>query len=271
MLTTIHMEMLFVPPNPPAHCSPSPQIGACSAFLAAFGTISVWTFPWRSRIPKTIVLPPAPRPFFPRTRHPPKEDSSTSTSPEKGDEASQSWTIRGLDGDYDTAEQGYLHCGPSGSGHFVKMVHNWDRNTPWWGLRGRPESPQACRRRTQRPGGRCRDGPPLGDPEHYQYDIDISRVAEVWRRGSVVASWLLDLIANNALHQDPELSRFAEWVSDSGEGRWTCLAAIETGTPGPLLTTALYERFGSRGEADFANQLLAAMHYQFGGHSEKQD
>jgi 6-phosphogluconate dehydrogenase len=109
---------------------------------------------------------------------------------------------------------------------------------------------------------------PLSHPEHYQYDIDVAEVAEVWRRGSVVASWLLDLTAI-ALHEDPQLKSFGGQVSDSGEGRWTCLAAIETGTPAPLLTTALYERFSSRGEAHFANQILSAMRYQFGGHHEK--
>jgi 6-phosphogluconate dehydrogenase len=109
---------------------------------------------------------------------------------------------------------------------------------------------------------------PLTHPEHYQYAIDVAEVAEVWRRGSVVASWLLDLTAN-ALAADPHLGQFGGRVSDSGEGRWTCIAAIETGTPAPLLTTALYERFSSRGEADFANKILSAMRYQFGGHHEK--
>jgi 6-phosphogluconate dehydrogenase len=111
---------------------------------------------------------------------------------------------------------------------------------------------------------------PLGNPEDYQYDINLAEIAEVWRRGSVVASWLLDLTAN-ALHQDPQLSGFGGRVSDSGEGRWTSIAAIETGAPAPLLTTALYERFSSRAEADFANRILSAMRYQFGGHHEKQE
>jgi len=175
----------------------------------------------------------------------------------------------GRSGDYDTAEQGYLHCGPSGAGHFVKMVHNGIE----YALMGAyAEGLNLLKHAGVGRNIRTIDAEtaPLGDPEHYQYAIDISRVAEVWRRGSVVASWLLDLTAN-ALHQDPELSRFEGRVSDSGEGRWTCMAAIETGTPAPLLTTALYERFSSRGEADFANQLLAAMRYQFGGHDEKQD
>jgi len=175
----------------------------------------------------------------------------------------------GRSGDYDTAEQGYLHCGPSGAGHFVKMVHNGIE----YALMGAYAEGLNLLKHA---GVGCHiwmidaETAPLGDLEHYQYDIDISRVAEVWRRGSVVASWLLDLTAN-ALHQDPELSRFEGWVSDSGEGRWSCMAAIETGTPAPLLTAALYERFGSRGGADFANQLLAAMRYQFGGHDEKQN
>jgi len=174
----------------------------------------------------------------------------------------------GRSGDYDTAEQGYLHCGPSGAGHFVKMVHNgieyalmaaYAEGLNLLGHAGVGRAAQAIDAETA----------PLGNPEHYQYDIDLPRVAEVWRRGSVVASWLLDLTAN-ALHEDPALSRFEGRVSDSGEGRWTCMAAIETGTPAPLLTTALYERFSSRGEADFANQILAAMRYQFGGHHEKE-
>ncbi len=109
---------------------------------------------------------------------------------------------------------------------------------------------------------------PLRNPRNYQYAFDLAEVSEVWRRGSVVASWLLDLTAN-ALHQDPSLSDFGGRVSDSGEGRWTCMAAIESGAPAPLLTTALHERFSSRGEADFANQILSAMRYQFGGHHEK--
>jgi len=174
----------------------------------------------------------------------------------------------GRSGDYDTAEQGYLHCGPSGAGHFVKTVHNGIEyalmaayaeglNLLGHGSIGR--AAQVIDAETA----------PLSNPEHYQYDIDLPRVAEVWRRGSVVASWLLDLTAN-ALHEDPALSRFKGRVSDSGDGRWTCMAAIETGTPAPLLTTALYERFSSRGEADFANQILAAMRYQFGGHHEKE-
>lgn len=175
----------------------------------------------------------------------------------------------GRDGDYDTAEQGYLHCGPSGAGHFVKMVHN---GIEYALMAAYAEGLNLLKHAGVGRQVRTTDAEtaPLGDPEHYQYAIDIPRVAEVWRRGSVVASWLLDLTAS-ALHQDPELSRFEGRVSDSGEGRWTCMAAVETGTPAPLLTTALYERFSSRGETDFANQILAAMRYQFGGHGEKQN
>jgi len=175
----------------------------------------------------------------------------------------------GRGGDYDTAEQGYLHCGPSGAGHFVKMVHN---GIEYALMAAYAEGLNLLRHAGVGRAAQAIDAEtaPLGNPEHYQYDIDLPRVAEVWRRGSVVASWLLDLTAN-ALHEDPALSRFGGRVSDSGEGRWTCMAAIETGTPASLLTTALYERFSSRGEADFANQILAAMRYQFGGHHEKQD
>ena len=175
----------------------------------------------------------------------------------------------GRHGDYDTAERGYLHCGPSGAGHFVKMVHN--------GIEYALMAAYAEGLNILKHAGAGRDDrdidaetAPLDNPEYYQYDIDVSRVAELWRRGSVVASWLLDLSAN-ALHEDPQLSQFGGRVSDSGEGRWTSMAAIETGTPAPLLTTALYERFSSRGEADFANQLLSAMRFQFGGHHEKKD
>jgi 6-phosphogluconate dehydrogenase len=175
----------------------------------------------------------------------------------------------GRDGDHDTAEQGYLHCGASGAGHFVKMVHN--------GIEYALMAAYAEGFNILKHAGAGREDreidaetAPLANPEHYRYDIDLARVAEVWRRGSVVASWLLDLTAN-ALHEDPRLEGFGGRVSDSGEGRWTCMAAIETGTPAPLLTTALYERFSSRGEADFANQILSAMRFQFGGHHEKKD
>jgi 6-phosphogluconate dehydrogenase len=173
----------------------------------------------------------------------------------------------GRGGDFDSAEQGYLHCGPSGAGHFVKMVHN--------GIEYALMAAYAEGLNILRHAGVGREDQeldaetaPLGNPEHYHYDIDVARVAEVWRRGSVVASWLLDLTAN-ALQEDPGLDGFGGRVSDSGEGRWTCMAAIESGTPAPVLTSALYQRFSSRGEADFANRLLSAMRFQFGGHHEK--
>jgi len=173
----------------------------------------------------------------------------------------------GRSGDPSPAEQGYLHCGPSGAGHFVKMVHN--------GIEYALMAAYAEGLNILNHAGIGREDQvvdaetaPLANPEYYQYDIDVADVAEVWRRGSVVASWLLDLTAI-ALHQDRELKDFGGRVSDSGEGRWTCQAAIETGTPAPLLTTALFERFSSRGEADFANKILSAMRYQFGGHHEK--
>jgi 6-phosphogluconate dehydrogenase len=174
---------------------------------------------------------------------------------------------RGRSGEPNTAEQGYLHCGPSGAGHFVKMIHN--------GIEYALMASYAEGLNILKHAGIGREDQvadaetaPLANPEHYQYDFNLADVAEVWRRGSVVASWLLDLTAI-ALHADGELASFGGRVSDSGEGRWTCQAAIETGTPAPLLTAALYERFTSRGEADFANKILSAMRYQFGGHHEK--
>ncbi len=169
-----------------------------------------------------------------------------------------------------TAEQGYLHCGPSGAGHFVKMVHNGME----YGIMAAYAEGLAILRKAnvgkQANGAVDAETTPLRDPEHYQYDLDLRDIAEVWRRGSVIASWLLDLTAN-ALLQDPNLSKFAGHVSDSGEGRWTIKAAIDEAVPAQVLTTALYERFSSRGEADFANKLLSAMRYQFGGHLEKSD
>ena len=169
-----------------------------------------------------------------------------------------------------TAEQGYLHCGPNGAGHFVKMVHNGMEYGIMAAyaeglsiLRGANVGKQAN-------GAADAETTPLRDPEHYQYDMNLRDIAEVWRRGSVIASWLLDLTAG-ALLQDPNLSKFAGHVSDSGEGRWTIKAAIDEAVPAPVLTTALYERFSSRGEADFANKLLSAMRYQFGGHLEKSE
>jgi 6-phosphogluconate dehydrogenase len=169
-----------------------------------------------------------------------------------------------------TAEQGYLHCGPNGAGHFVKMVHN---GIEYGVMAAYAEGISILRKANV---GKEANAPadaettPLRDPEHYQYDMNLPDIAEVWRRGSVIASWLLDLTAG-ALLRDPVLSKFAGRVSDSGEGRWTIKAAIDEAVPAPVLTTALYERFSSRGEADFANKLLSAMRYQFGGHLEKSD
>jgi 6-phosphogluconate dehydrogenase len=168
------------------------------------------------------------------------------------------------------AEHGYLHCGPNGAGHFVKMVHNGME----YGIMAAYAEGLAILRSAdigkQAHGAADAETTPLRDPEHYQYDLNLGDIAEVWRRGSVIASWLLDLTAN-ALMQDPSLSKFAGHVSDSGEGRWTIKAAIDEAVPAPVLTCALYERFSSRGEADFANKLLSAMRYQFGGHIEKSD
>ncbi|MFB1486208.1 MULTISPECIES: phosphogluconate dehydrogenase (NAD(+)-dependent, decarboxylating) [unclassified Thiocapsa] len=173
----------------------------------------------------------------------------------------------GRSGDFSRSEQGYLHCGPNGAGHFVKMVHN---GVEYALMAAYAEGFNILKHAGVGLDEHTVDAEtaPLANPEHYQYRIDVGEVAEVWRRGSVVASWLLDLTAT-ALRADPQLEGFGGRVSDSGEGRWTCLAAIETGTPAPLLTTALFERFSSRGEADFANQILSAMRYQFGGHHEK--
>ena len=166
-----------------------------------------------------------------------------------------------------TAEQGYLHCGPNGAGHFVKMVHNGIE----YGIMAAYAEGMGILRAAnigKQEHAIDAETTPLRDPEHYQYDIDLRDVAEVWRRGSVIASWLLDLTAS-ALLEDPTLSQFAGRVSDSGEGRWTIKAAVDEAVPAHVLTAALYERFTSRGEADFANKLLSAMRYQFGGHLEK--
>jgi 6-phosphogluconate dehydrogenase len=173
----------------------------------------------------------------------------------------------GLTGEPSTAEQGYLHCGPVGAGHFVKMVHNGIE----YGLmaayaEGMNVLHKANAGKTEREANA--ETTPLRDPHYYQYDIDIPQVAEVWRRGSVVASWLLDLTAH-ALSQTPDLAGFSGRVSDSGEGRWTILAAIDEGVPVPVLSSALFERFESRGEALFAYQLLSAMRKEFGGHAEQ--
>jgi 6-phosphogluconate dehydrogenase len=166
-----------------------------------------------------------------------------------------------------TAEEGYLHCGPSGAGHFVKMVHN---GIEYGLMAAYAEGMNVLKKANV---GRARrevdaETTPLRHPEHYQYDFNLPDVAEVWRRGSVVASWLLDLTAI-ALLKSPELSDFSGRVSDSGEGRWTVAAAIDEGAPAHVLTAALYERFASRGEADFADRLLSAMRFEFGGHVER--
>jgi 6-phosphogluconate dehydrogenase len=166
-----------------------------------------------------------------------------------------------------TAEHGYLHCGPSGAGHFVKMVHNGIEYGIMAayaeGLNILHHANAGTQRRTV-----DAETTPLRHPEHYPYDLKLADIAEVWRRGSVIASWLLDLAAL-ALLQSPDLAKFAGRVSDSGEGRWTIAAAIDEAVPAPVLSAALYARFGSRGEADFADKVLSALRYEFGGHEEK--
>jgi 6-phosphogluconate dehydrogenase len=166
-----------------------------------------------------------------------------------------------------TAERGYLHCGPSGAGHFVKMVHNGIE----YGIMAAYAEGLGVLRGANvgtRAGAVDAETTPLRAPEHYQYDLDLRDIAEVWRRGSVIASWLLDLTAA-ALVKDPALSGFAGQVSDSGEGRWTITAAIDEAVPVPVLSAALYQRFSSRGEADFPDRVLSALRYEFGGHLEK--
>jgi 6-phosphogluconate dehydrogenase len=166
-----------------------------------------------------------------------------------------------------TAEQGYLHCGPSGAGHFVKMVHNGIE----YGLMAAYAEGLGVLRDANRGNQESTadaETTPLRNPELYRYDLNLRDIAEVWRRGSVIASWLLDLTAGS-LVKDPSLAEFAGRVSDSGEGRWTIKAAIDEGVPVPVLSTALYERFCSRGEADYQDKLLSAMRYGFGGHLEK--
>jgi 6-phosphogluconate dehydrogenase len=172
----------------------------------------------------------------------------------------------GLSGAPSTAERGYLHCGPAGAGHFVKMVHN---GIEYGIMAAYAEGLNVIHKAN---AGKVEDEAsaekaPLRDAQYYQYDIDVAEVAEVWRRGSVVASWLLDLSAH-ALSKNPDLSGFSGRVSDSGEGRWTVLAAVDEGVPTPVLSSALYERFTSRDEDTFANQLLSAMRQEFGGHVE---
>jgi len=168
-----------------------------------------------------------------------------------------------------SAEHGYLHCGPNGAGHFVKMVHNGIE----YGMMAAfaeglnvLHNANAGKRTTEADA----ETAPMEEPKYYQYDIDTTAVTEVWRRGSVIESWLLDLTAA-ALHSSPDLSEFAGRVSDSGEGRWTSIAAIDEGVPTPVLTSALYSRFASRGLDDFANKVLSAMRKGFGGHDEKKD
>jgi 6-phosphogluconate dehydrogenase len=166
-----------------------------------------------------------------------------------------------------TAEHGYLHCGPNGSGHFVKMVHN---GIEYGLMAAYAEGMNILRAANVGNADHAIDAEttPLREPEHYQYDLNLPDIAEVWRRGSVVASWLLDLTAS-ALIKDPALSKFSGRVSDSGEGRWTIKAAVDEAVPTPVLTAALYERFSSRGEAMFQDKLLSAMRFEFGGHVEK--
>jgi 6-phosphogluconate dehydrogenase len=174
---------------------------------------------------------------------------------------------RGREGDPSPSEEGWLHCGPNGAGHFVKMVHNGIEYALMSAYAEGLNILQGANvGKTE--GVDDAETAPLRDPKYYKYDLDIAEVAEVWRRGSVVASWLLDLTAS-ALHDDPSLEQFGGRVSDSGEGRWTSLAAIDEGIPAPLLTAALYSRFASRGADLFANKIQSAQRKEFGGHSEK--
>jgi 6-phosphogluconate dehydrogenase len=173
----------------------------------------------------------------------------------------------GREGDPTPAEQGYLHCGPAGAGHFVKMVHN---GIEYGMMAAYAEGLNILERANIGAEQQEHDAEttPLRDPEAYMYDLPIAEIAEVWRRGSVVASWLLDLTAQ-ALAQDPKLDGFSGHVSDSGEGRWTVLAAVDEGVPAPVITASLYTRFESRGEGEFGNRALSAMRFGFGGHLEK--
>ena len=173
----------------------------------------------------------------------------------------------GRDGLETAAERGYLHCGPPGAGHFVKMVHNGIE----YGLMAAFAEGLNILRHAglgAHPTAADAETTPLRHPELYRYDFDLGEITEVWRRGSVIASWLLDLTAH-ALHQAPDLERFAGRVSDSGEGRWTLQAAIDEGVPSPVLSAALFQRFSSRGEAEFADRVLSAMRFEFGGHQER--
>jgi 6-phosphogluconate dehydrogenase len=173
----------------------------------------------------------------------------------------------GRSGDVSPSENGYLHCGPNGAGHFVKMVHN---GIEYGIMAAYAEGLNILKNANAGKVEREADAEtaPLEQPEYYQYDLDLPEVTEVWRRGSVVGSWLLDLTAAS-MQESPDLADFAGRVSDSGEGRWTSIAAIDEGVPAPVLTTALYERFSSRGLDDFAGKVLSAMRKQFGGHDEK--
>ncbi|CAM5196832.1 6-phosphogluconate dehydrogenase OS=Castellaniella defragrans OX=75697 GN=HNR28_002905 PE=3 SV=1 [Castellaniella defragrans] len=174
----------------------------------------------------------------------------------------------GRDGEPGPAERGYLHCGPAGAGHFVKMVHN---GIEYGIMQAYAEGFNVLRHAGigNRDHALDAETTPLRNPEHYQYDMDLPEIAELWRRGSVVSSWLLDLTAH-ALHQSPELDDFSGQVSDSGEGRWTLHAAIDEGVPVPVISAALHERFQSRGNAEFAHKILSAMRKEFGGHHEKE-
>ncbi len=173
----------------------------------------------------------------------------------------------GRSGEPSSAEQGYLHCGPAGAGHFVKMVHN---GIEYAIMAAYAEGFNLLKHAGIGKKDHARDAEtaPLANPEDFQYDFDIAATAELWRRGSVIGSWLLDLTAN-ALSKDPELSGFSGRVSDSGEGRWTNIAAIEAGVPAHVLSAALFDRFNSRNAGEFGNQILSAMRYEFGGHHEK--
>ena len=184
-----------------------------------------------------------------------------SLAPGRGDVAPTPHVVAG------TAQEGYLHCGPSGAGHFVKMVHN---GIEYGMMAALAEGFNVLKHANVGKGERevNAETTPLRSPEHYRYDFDLAAIAEMWRRGSVIDSWLLDLTAA-ALAEEPDLKNFSGRVSDSGEGRWTMLAAIDESVPTPVLSSALYERFSSRGEADFANKLLSAMRFQFGGHVEQ--
>jgi len=174
---------------------------------------------------------------------------------------------RGRDGEPSTAEAGYLHCGPAGAGHFVKMIHN---GIEYGIMAAYAEGLNVLRHANVGADGREADAEtaPLRDAPYYRFDFDVAEISELWRRGSVVASWLLDLTAH-ALHEAPDLDSFAGRVSDSGEGRWTIQAAVDEGVPAHVLTAALYERFSSRSEADFADRVLSAMRSEFGGHAER--